>query len=464
MKTITPALDAHLSSEVTNLCTCWKIVRLDGTVFGFTDHDMDLTFDDGHGPLLYESDTGYNRTAIRSDESMSVDNLDVTGFIESDRISENDLRNGVFDFASVYIFAVNWSDLTQGPIKLRRGWLGEITLNQNGVFETEIRGLHQALSYNYVESYQPECRADFCDARCTLNIADFTYNASVFTASSRSVFQANYLPVVPTTGSSSAGAHSHWRILVVGSFYTDYVGFAEVKFFDQSDNLIGGNSTASSSHRTDSGGFIGFGGTNFGDGNARDNDPNTTWQCAKNQTAGAWWKIDFGEDHDVKSVMIVAPLDDYHKAPMSFDLQYSENGSDWTTAYTADAHWSGAGEAETWTIGNDTSDPVGYSATMTDVPPPFNGISTFVGGTITFNSGLNKGKTIEIIAFDAATNTITVMENFPYVIGTGDLFTITQGCDKRFDTCKVYNNQINFRGEPHVPGQDSFLSYPDAHN
>jgi hypothetical protein len=95
VKTISNALDAHLKQEVTTLCTCWKIVRKDGQTFGFTDHDQDLYFNG----IVYECDTGYNRTAITSDEAMSVDNLNVTGFLESDQISENDLRNGLFDFA-----------------------------------------------------------------------------------------------------------------------------------------------------------------------------------------------------------------------------------------------------------------------------------------------------------------------------------------------------------------------------
>ena len=38
MKNISPDLQAHLDSGTTTLCWCWKIVRGDGTTFGFTDH------------------------------------------------------------------------------------------------------------------------------------------------------------------------------------------------------------------------------------------------------------------------------------------------------------------------------------------------------------------------------------------------------------------------------------------
>jgi uncharacterized phage protein (TIGR02218 family) len=42
----------------------------------------------------------------------------------------------------------------------------------------------------------------------------------------------------------------------------------------------------------------------------------------------------------------------------------------------------------------------------------------------------------------------------------GDAFTITAGCDKQFSTCKAkFNNALNFRGYPHMPGSDFVLSY-----
>ncbi len=45
----------------------------------------------------------------------------------------------------------------------------------------------------------------------------------------------------------------------------------------------------------------------------------------------------------------------------------------------------------------------------------------------------------------------------------GDAFTIRPGCDKSFATCRAkFDNAVNFRGFPHVPGTDQVLSYPDA--
>jgi len=42
----------------------------------------------------------------------------------------------------------------------------------------------------------------------------------------------------------------------------------------------------------------------------------------------------------------------------------------------------------------------------------------------------------------------------------GDRFIITAGCDKQFSTCrKKFSNALNFRGFPHMPGNDFVLSY-----
>jgi uncharacterized phage protein (TIGR02218 family) len=47
----------------------------------------------------------------------------------------------------------------------------------------------------------------------------------------------------------------------------------------------------------------------------------------------------------------------------------------------------------------------------------------------------------------------------PFNISAGDEFTIVAGCDKASRTCiEKFNNIINFRGEPDLPGMDKLLS------
>jgi uncharacterized phage protein (TIGR02218 family) len=38
-----------------------------------------------------------------------------------------------------------------------------------------------------------------------------------------------------------------------------------------------------------------------------------------------------------------------------------------------------------------------------------------------------------------------------------------EGCDKRLETCRDrFANTLNFRGEPHLPGNDLLTRYPGS--
>lgn len=46
-------------------------------------------------------------------------------------------------------------------------------------------------------------------------------------------------------------------------------------------------------------------------------------------------------------------------------------------------------------------------------------------------------------------------------IRPGDMVRLEAGCDRRAETCRLkFNNFLNFRGFPHIPGEDWLMSYP----
>jgi len=165
MKSVSSGLATHLTQEVTTLARCWKIVRQDGQSFFFTTHDVDLIVDGD----TYKALAGFSATAVANASDLSVDNMEVMGVFDDDSITLEDLRAGAFDFATVYIFIVNWSDLTQGILRQRRGTLGEVTSSPQGWFTGELRGMSQLLQQQIVELYGPTCRADLFDSRCALS-------------------------------------------------------------------------------------------------------------------------------------------------------------------------------------------------------------------------------------------------------------------------------------------------------
>src|SRR5512134_159062 len=87
----------------------------------------------------------------------------------------------------------------------------------------------------------------------------------------------------------------------------------------------------------------------------------------------------------------------------------------------------------------------------------------FNGGLLTWATGANAGRAIEVKSWTASTGRIELFMAVGYAIVIGDTFGVYPGCDKRLDTCiGRFNNVINFRGEPYVPGIDAMMQYPDA--
>lgn len=86
----------------------------------------------------------------------------------------------------------------------------------------------------------------------------------------------------------------------------------------------------------------------------------------------------------------------------------------------------------------------------------------FSRGKITFTSGDNSGVSIEVRSHRLTSGVVslTLWAPSPFTIAPSDTFEIRAGCDKLFKTCKAkFNNRVNFRGFPHIPGNDFVVSY-----
>lgn len=184
MKTISAGLSEHLAGEVTTLATCWKLTLTNETVKGFTDHDKNLVID----KIEYQAATGFLPTAIANTADLAVDNLDVEGMLDSASITEEDIMAGIYDFAEIEIFQVNYEDLSQGKLKLRKGWIGEVSIGKNR-FVAEVRGLAQKLSKTIGELYSPSCRAILGDSRCKVNMAGFTVTGEITNVTSNRIIK-----------------------------------------------------------------------------------------------------------------------------------------------------------------------------------------------------------------------------------------------------------------------------------
>ncbi len=356
MKPISANLKAHLAQEVTTLARLWKVTLTNGTVKAFTDHDRDIVY----SGTTYLAASGYTASDVQSSSAFNVDNLEVQSFLDSSTITESDLMAGLWDYATVELMQVNWADLAQGHMWLRKGHLGEVRV-ERGRFVAELRGLMQALSRRIGEMYSPSCRANFGDTRCKVSLAAWTVTGTL------------------------TGVSSDNRVL-----------------FDSARTEAGPASPKAISSITKA-------------------NPGVVTATAHGFVNGQVVYI-----YGVSGMTQV-------------------NGRLFTVANAT---------SNTFTI-EDTS-AYDSSGTGGSVASPANP-GHFDYGLITFTSGLNNGLKMEVQAY--APGTITLRLPMPYQALAGDTYSLVAGCGKRFiEDCKTrFNNVVNFRGEPHLPGLDKVL-------
>jgi len=87
----------------------------------------------------------------------------------------------------------------------------------------------------------------------------------------------------------------------------------------------------------------------------------------------------------------------------------------------------------------------------------------FSGGKLAFTGGANAGLAMEVKLHKKSGGAVSfaLWQAMAQPIVAGDTFTVTAGCDKKFSTCRDrFGNAANFRGFPHIPGNDFVISYP----
>ena len=81
----------------------------------------------------------------------------------------------------------------------------------------------------------------------------------------------------------------------------------------------------------------------------------------------------------------------------------------------------------------------------------------FTYGQIEWLTGANAGQVLEIKGFTTAVVSMVLPPLND--VAVGDTFKITPGCDRTLDTCITrWNNVVNFRGEPYVPGIEAVIA------
>ena len=100
MKTLSDDPQAHLGSSATTMAYCWRVTRTDGTVLGFTEHDVDLRY----AGQVYSAASGFTGSKLEQSLGLAVNNMEATGALSSDAITESDILAGLYDGATVDLY------------------------------------------------------------------------------------------------------------------------------------------------------------------------------------------------------------------------------------------------------------------------------------------------------------------------------------------------------------------------
>ena len=214
----------------------WTITRTDGQVFAFTSLDRPLTF----RGVVHTPCNSLTATATEQSTTIGASgNMELLGIISDAGISEQELYNGLFDFARFEIWMVPWnSSASETPFRLMAGTTGTMSHGVDGFKFEVLTGSANLRQKALLEVFTPSCRYGFgstLDARCPVNLAAITVAGSATSTavpaasnaatrrividSSRAEPDGHFdLGVLTFTGGANAGARSEIKRFEGGVF------------------------------------------------------------------------------------------------------------------------------------------------------------------------------------------------------------------------------------------------------
>lgn len=444
----------YLANPDLTLCTCWKLVsKLDVTV-GATSHTRDLTLS-GHAGVTFKSSQGIVPSAADTEMGLGSSGLEVDSIFSVSVLTEESVAAGDWDGAYFEVFLINYEAPTMGELVMFAGTIGEVkTYGER--FRAEGRPLTNKSTQQVGMVYTEDCTVRrLGDNRCKLNVnvGQVAFDGGIITTTG-----------TVTTGGSNSQFTDSSRQEVTG-YYT----YGTVKF--TSGILV--NREAE---------IIQHIGSTLGTVLRMQTD--SSWKAWPSFVAN-WFTTAFNDSAwqppFIEAAHGVAPWNRFvENFPTDTAAQWVwATDSRNTLNYGAITHYF-----------RKTFTPTVNSAVLvvsadSNYEVYCNGVSLGLGSgwetAETYNLSLNAG-VLNSIAIRATNNastgvfqrnpagviaditfapqatassggTIKLAVPMTRTIDAGTTYQITRGCDRKWQTCKtVFNNLVNFRGFPFVPG------------
>ncbi|QGR02346.1 DUF2163 domain-containing protein [Ehrlichia ruminantium] len=207
MKNISTKFKQHISSEILTLAYCIQLTLKNNKVIGLTDFDQDLVIDN----ITYKSAPGLNIDILKYNTT-SGSSTKIETIIDGNTIKEEDILFGMYDFTTVKILLVNYTNIDEENLILFYGNTDKVTITNHKLI-VELNSISHILLRNIGNFFSSSCRAQFCDAQCKLNKESFTNSHYITKVISKQEFEcitlintANYYTygsITFTTGKNS---------------------------------------------------------------------------------------------------------------------------------------------------------------------------------------------------------------------------------------------------------------------
>ena len=177
MRSISPGLKLALKDG--RIASLIKITLKNGTVYGYTDHDISLTVDS----VTYNPAPGLAKIKQHQTIKSDVSNQTLqSGWVDA---PASDLLAGTFDEAALEVSWCSWADVSLGKVTTFSGHLGQITWDVDG-FHADAYSLAKLLDRVINLLYIPTCRHKLYGTAgvglmhyCGLNAATYTSTGSI---------------------------------------------------------------------------------------------------------------------------------------------------------------------------------------------------------------------------------------------------------------------------------------------
>ena len=445
LRVMPSGLEDHIkNNKVTTLANCWRITRYDGVVFRFVDCDVEVELSDG----VYTPASSGSASALENTVEPSSDNLTITQILDSEYITVDDLNAGLFDGAKVEIYLVNYKDPRQGTTTLFVGFFGEVSFRDDVDFEVELKSISTKLSQTIGRSYTQQCDADFADERCGISGENYTISGEITDVVSKTKLK-----------DSSVSESEDWFKYGVFEFTSGYntgqkyeikgySGNIAISTVDTNNNIFGLQGSELSEFSV---------GATFDVVNSTGNDGTYTVAALDYDDQLGQMTKDNSNYYDI--IKILEYVVKINGDPFNLSDADDENdGIKEGDKFDIVNSRSYNGEYEVLSVSYNSSDGITEITTVERLGWP-----NYVG--------ITKITTEENISDSTADGEISYNQNGvfelwispPFKVQVGDSYKARAGCDKYFNTCKnKYNNVVNFRGFPHIPGRDEVTKYPNA--